>query len=152
MARQQDKSVLLYSGVRTQVIRVEEDTTASSYEDGDLVKFSDAGRIRLATNGVIAGIATEDATGSVGSASDTQDLELIDFYALYLITEASATATAQANVGEVYDLDFTAGGQFVDTAATGEVHIVGIYPGDLAVQGGRYIIRFNASDLTVIGD
>lgn len=151
MARQQDKSVLLYSGVRSQIIEVQEGSSAGSYKAGDLVKFDDSGQIVLATNGYIAGIATEDATGSAGSASDTQDLELIDFYALYLITEAAATAADQVNVGEVYDLDFTAGAQFANSATTGEIHIVGIYPGDLAVNGGRYIVRFNASDITLIG-
>ncbi len=151
MARQQDKSFLLYSGVREQVIEAQEGSSAASYEDGDVVKFDNSGQIILATNGIIAGFATEDATGSAGSASDTQDLELIDFHALYLVTAASGTAADQVNVGEVAAITFTAGAQ-VAVPGAGELHIVGIYPGDLAVNGGRYIVRFNASDVTLIGD
>lgn len=154
MARQQDLSVVLYDGVSAPTIQVQEGTTSGSYVIGDLVKMDTTGRIILATNGIIAGIACMDYTGSVGSAGDTQFMELINFNALYLITTASATATAQAHIGEVSNLTFTAGEHSVatPTGAAGEVYIVGIYPGDLAVAGGRLIVRFNASDITEIGD
>jgi len=144
MARQQDRSVLLYSGVTAQTIEVQEGTTAASYEDGDLVRFDTTGQIILAATGIIAGIATEDATASSGSASDVQAMELIDINALYLMTAGDLVATAQADCGNNVNIDFTAGAQFAETtSSTPEINIVGIYPGDLAVAGGRYIIRFN---------
>ena len=151
MARQQDKSVLLYDGVSAPTIQVIEGTATQTYEIGDLVKFEDDGRIVVATNGVIAGIAQMDATGAAGSAADTQFMELINFNALYLITAGASTAANQVNVGEVAAITFTIGAH-VATPGAGEVHIVGIYPGDVAVNGGRYIVRFNASDITLIGD
>ena len=154
MARQQDKSVLLYDGVSAPTIQVQEGSSSGSYVIGDLVKMDTAGQIIIATNGVVAGIAQMDYTGSAGAAGDVQFMELINWNALYLITTASATATDQAHIGEVSNLNFTAGAHYVatPTGAGGEVYIVGIYPGDLAVDGGRLIVRFNASDLTEIGD
>ena len=154
MARQQDLSVVLYDGVSAPTIVVQEGTTSGSYVIGDLVKFDTSGQIILASNGVVAGIACMSYTGSAGSAGDTQQMELINFNALYLITGEGSTTADQAHCGEVSNLNFTAGAHYVATpsGAAGEVYIMGIYPGDLSVAGGRYIIRFNASDLTEIGD
>ena len=151
MARQQDKSVLLYDGVSAPTIEAIEGTATQTYEIGDLVKFEDDGRIVVATNSVVAAIAQMDATGTAGSASDKQFIELINFNALYLITAGASTAAAQVNVGEVSAITYTIGAH-IATPGAGEVFIVGIYPGDVAVSGGRYIVRFNASDLTAIGD
>ena len=149
MARQQDRSVLLYSGVEAQTIEVQEGTTAASYVDGDLVRFDSSGQIILATNAVIAGIATDDATGSVGSASDVQAMELLDVNALYLITAGAAVATAQDDCGDDVNIDYAVGAHFAETtSSTPEIIIVGIYPGDLLVSGGRYIIRFNLKFFT----
>lgn len=149
MARQQTKSVLLYSGVTAQTIEVQEGTTAASYDAGDLIRFDTTGQVILATTGVIAGIATEDATGSAGSASDVQAMELLDVNALYLMTAAAAVATAQDDCGDDVNIDYTATAQFAETTSSSpEIIIVGIYPGDLAVAGGRYIVRFNMKFFT----
>jgi len=147
MARQQDDSILLYSGVESQVITVQEGTTAASYVANDLIRFESTGQVILATNAVIAGIATEAATGSTGGVSDVQDMALLDPTALYIMTAASAVAPTQAMVGDPYNLDFTAGGHWVETTSTTpEVYIVGLYPEDYTgsayTAGGRYIIRF----------
>jgi len=152
MANQQVKSVVLYDGVSAPTIVVQEGSSAASYEAGDLVKFDSAGQVILATNGLIAGIAGMDSTASAGSASDTQFMELINYNALYLICNTSTSD--QAEVGECSAIVFTAGAHTVagGTAAAGEVHIVGIYPGDLGVTNGRNIVRFSTYDATEIGD
>lgn len=152
MANQQIESVLLYDGVSAPTIEVQEGSSAGSYEIGDLVKFDTAGQIILASNGIIAGIALMDATASAGSATDTQFMELINFNALYLM--CSGSTSAQANVGETAAITFTAGAHTLAdaTVAAGEVHIYGIYPGDLNVTNGRYIVRFSTFDITLIGD
>ncbi len=152
MANQQDKSVLLYDGVSAPTIVVQEGSSAASYEIGDLVKFDSGGQIILATNGLIAGIAQMDATASAGAAGDVQFMELINYNALYLICNTSTAD--QADVGETSAIVFTAGAHTVaaGTTSAGEVHIVGIYPGDLGVSGGRNIVRFSTFDATEIGD
>jgi hypothetical protein len=144
MARQQDESVILYSGVEAQTIEVQEGSSAGSYEAGDLVYFDSSGQIIIATTGKIAGIATADATAAAGSASDTQDMELLDYNGLYLITAGAAVATAQDDVGDDVNLDFTAGAHFAETTSSSpEIAIVGLYPGDaVTTQGGRYICKF----------
>ena len=149
MARQQDNSVILYSGVTAPTIEVQEGTTAASYEAGDLVRFDDTGQIILATTVQIAGIATLAATGSAGSASDVQVMELLDPNALYTITAPTATATAQTIVGNDVNIAFTVGAHVVETTSSSpEIIIMGIYPGDLAVAGGRYIVKFIFGNLT----
>ena len=154
MARQQNLSVMSYSGVSTPTIEVQEGT--STYYIGDLVHFDNDGQIEIASAAVIAGIACMDSTGSAGSAGDTQQMELIDFNALYLIAEASATAAAQANVGDPAVITFTAGSTKAlgHTASTGDgdVYVYGIYPGDVDVSGGRYIVRFDPNTIAAIGD
>ncbi len=155
MARQQDLSVVVYDGVSAPTIVVQEGSGATYYI-GDLVKFNDSGQIIIATDSVIAGIACMDKTGSVGTAGDTQFMELIDYNALYLIAEASATAAAQINVGDPAAITFTAGSTttlgHTASTGTGELIVYGIYPGDVGVSGGRYIVRFNDNDITAIGD
>ena len=154
MARQQDLSVLLYSGVSAPTIEVQEGT--STYYIGDLVHFDDSGQIEIASSAVISGIAMIDSTGSAGSAGDTQFMELIDFNALYLIAEATSTSADQVNVGDPAAITFTAGSTRAlgHTASTGsgDVFVFGIYPGDVGVNGGRYIVRFDAATITAIGD
>ena len=131
MARQQDDSILLYSGVESQVITVQEGATAASYVANDLIRFESTGQVILATNAVIAGIATLAATGAAGGVSDVQDMALLDSTALYIMTAAAAVAPTQAEVGDAVNLDFTAGAQFVETtSSTPEVYIVGLYPED----------------------
>lgn len=145
MARQQSDSVLLYSGVSAPTIEVQEGTVSGSYEIGDLVQFDTSGQIILAVAGNIAGIACMDATASAGSSTDVQQMEIIDFNALYLMTAAAATAAAQAHVGEDGDITYTYSAQYVtqDAGSAKEVLIYGIYPGDVDTNGGRYIVRFN---------
>ena len=152
MANQQDLSVVLYDGVSAPTIVVQEGTTSGSYEIGDLVKFDSSGQIIIATNGLIAGIACMKYTGSAGSAGDTQQMELINYNALYLMCNTSTAA--QTEVGECAAIVFTAGAHTVaeGTTSAGEVQIVGIYPGDVDVSGGRNIVRFSTFDATMIGD
>jgi hypothetical protein len=148
MANQQDKSVLLYSGVSTQVIAVREGTATQTYEIGDLLKFETEGRVIIGTNSLYAGIALNNAEGSAATV-DSQDLELIDFNALYLI--CAVGSTAQTDIGAIFAITYTVGAHTVSEAA-GEVLAVGIYPGDVGVSGGRYIFRFNYGDFSAIGD
>jgi len=151
MARLQDKSVLLYDGVSAPTIEVQEGGSSGSYLIGDLVKFDASGQIILATNGIIAGIACMDYTNSAGSATDVQFMELINYNALYLMCNTSTAD--QVDVGECAAIDFTAGAQHIAEGSTsaGEVHIYGIYPGDVGVDGGRNIVRFSTFDATMIG-
>lgn len=147
MARQQDESILLYSGVTAQTIPVQEGATSGSYVPGDLIRFESTGQVILATAAKIAGIATMSFTGSAGSVGDIQPMELIDVNGLYLMTAAGGVAPTQAEVGDAVNLDFSVGAQFAETtSSTPEIFIVGIYPGDYTgaayTAGGRYIIKF----------
>lgn len=151
MARQQDFSILLYSGVTAHTIDVQEGATAASYVAGDLIRFESTGQVILATAAKIAGIATLAATGSAGSRSDTQDMELLDVNALYLMTAGAAVVPTQAEVGDAVNIDFAVGAQFAETtSSTPEIEIVGIFPGDYTgsafTAGGRYIIQFIPSN------
>ena len=75
---------------------------------------------------------------------DGNDVELIDFNALYTVTEADATATARADIGANFDVYYTAGAHYKTTASSNTIYIVGIYEGnDDTTAGGRYIFKFN---------
>lgn len=154
MARQQNLSVVLYSGVSAPTIEVQEGDSATYYI-GDLVKFDNDGQIVIADDSCIAGIACMDKTGTAGSATDVQQMEIISFSALYTIAEASATSADQVNVGDPAAITFTPGSTkalgHTASTGTGELLVYGIYPGDVGVNGGRYIVRFSDSDISLIG-
>ena len=143
MARQQSKSVLLYSGVTAQTIEQQEACGLSSntWYGGDLVHIDATGYATIATGAYILGIAVSTCTG-VDHADF--DVELIDFNALYTVTEAAATATARADIGANFDVYYTAGAHYKTTASSNTIYIVGIYEGnDDTTAGGRYIFKFN---------
>ncbi len=145
MARQQDKSVLLYSGVTAPCIKHQEagSLAALAWYDGDCVHITNDGYINISTGVFILGIAVNDCTG-VDYANT--NVELIDFNALYLITAAGGSATARASLGETQDINFAVGAHYVDTASSNQIQLVGIYEGnDDTTQGGRYIVKFNAA-------
>jgi len=143
MARQQSKSVLLYSGVTAQTIEQQEASGLSSnaWYSGDCVHISATGYATISTGAYILGIAVDTCTG-VDHADF--DVELLDFNALYTMTEVSTTATARANIGAAWDITFTAGAHTITTDSTHHIYTVGIYEGnDDTTAGGRYIFKFN---------
>lgn len=148
MARQQDESVLLYSGVSAQVIRQQEaiNLTTVSYYKGDCVHIDDTGYITLSAGKFILGMAQTRCTGVDYVDAD---VELVDFNALYLITAGANTAVARANIGETCDITYTVNAHVHAASTTNSVIcVVGIYEGnDATTDGGRYIFRFNAAEV-----
>ena len=146
MARQQSKSVLLYSGVNAQTLEQQEasNLSANAWYAGDLVHITDSGYATIATGLYILGIAVTAASGT--DYADF-DVELLDFYGLYTITAEADTATARANLGACLQITYTAGAHVVGTTTTTSViHLVGIYNGnDDVTDGGKYIVRFDAT-------
>ena len=145
MARQQDKSVLLYSGVTAPCIRQQEAASlaANAYYAGDCVHIDDTGYLIISTGVYILGLAQADCTGVDYAEAD---VELIDFNALYTITAAGGSATARANIGETQDITFTPGEHVVASTSNNQIQLVGIYLGnDDTTNGGRYIVKFNAA-------
>ena len=144
MARQQSKSILLYSGVTAQTITQQEATNISSdvWFTGDLVHIDATGKSTIATGVYILGIATATCSG-VDNADF--DVELLDYNALYTVTAPAATATARSSLGHTIDITYTAGAHVIATSETNAViHLVGIYEGnDDTTAGGRYIFKFN---------
>jgi len=143
MARQQSKSVLLYSGVTAQTITQQEtsNTSSNAWYSGDLVHISATGYATISTGVLILGIAVSTCTG-VDHADF--DVELLDFNALYTMTEVATTATARANIGALWDITYTPGAHTITTDASHHIYAVGIYEGnDDTTAGGRYIFKFN---------
>ena len=143
MARQQSESVLLYSGVTAPTITQQEvsNISANAWYKGDLVHISATGYATIATGAYILGIATSAATGT--DYADF-DVEIVDFNALYTMTEVGSTATARANIGAPWDITFTVGAHTITTDSTSHIYVVGIYEGnDDVTAGGRYIFKFN---------
>ena len=143
MARQQAKSVLLYSGVTAPTITQQEvcAISANAWYAGDLVHITDSGYATIATGLYILGIAVTAASGT--DYADF-DVELLDYNALYTITAEASTATARADLGAPMDINYTVGGHYVESASTNEIYLVGIYEGnDDTTAGGRYIFKFN---------
>ena len=133
-------------GAAPQVIEALEGTTAQTFAIGDLVKWEAAGRVVIATSGNQCAIARKAATG-------TQDaklqIELLDPITLYVARAASATTTAQLDVGAESDFTYTIGGHTLATNTTSgaDAIIVQLHPADGLKAGGRYIVRFMASGI-----
>ena len=148
MARQQDESVLLYSGVSAPVIKQQEATglSTTTYYKGDCVHIDNSGYITIATGKFILGMAVSRCTGVDYVDAD---VELIDFNALYLITAGASTAVARATIGETCDITYTPDAHVHAASTTNSVIcVVGIYEGnDATTDGGRYIFRFNAAEV-----
>ena len=143
MARQQSKSVLLYSGVTAQTIQQQEvsNISANAWRSGDLVHISATGYATISTGSLILGIAASSATGT--DYADF-DVELLDFNALYTMTEVSTTPTARANIGAPWDITYTVGAHTITTDSASVIIVVGTYLGnDDVTAGGRYIFKFN---------
>ena len=144
MARQQSKSVLLYSGVTAPTIMQQEVSaiSAAAWRTGDLVHITATGYATISTGVYILGIATVTATGT--DYADFE-VELLDYNALYTITAEASTATARSLLGQTNDITFDVGGHSVSTATSYNViHLVGIYEGnDDTTAGGKYIVQFN---------
>jgi len=144
MARQQSKSVLLYSGVTAQTIMQQEvsNISANAWRSGDLVHISATGYATISTGVYILGIATVAATGT---DYDDFEVELLDYNALYTITAEGSTATGRSSLGHEVDVVYTVGAHTVATTETNKViHVVGIYEGnDDTTAGGRFIVKFN---------
>lgn len=140
------ESVMAYSHFEPNVVEAQEASgSANDWYENDLVKFDGSGQTVIATAGIIAGIARKRATGTQATA---YELELLDPNAIYVMRAEGSTATAQANVGEAFDINYTAGGHYVDTSSTSnkEVYIVGIHKGDaVGTSGGRYLVRFSTT-------
>lgn len=142
-------SVELYSETVPQVLSYPEDTTSGSFSAGDLVFIHTNGKIRIATAGVIAGIAR---SGYTGDADTLHEVELIDPHAVYS-ARYKASATAQTLVGDCLDFTFTVGAHTLnESSATTDVYCVGLDPRDaLGTSGGRLLIRFYGTLLTATG-
>lgn len=142
------ESVMIYSGTKGQIVEVAERTAgaANDWYENDLVRGDGLGYVKIATAAKILGIAQSRATGVAYTALD---VELLNPATIYVIRGPSGSTPSQAFVHESFDLNFDKGadgGHYVDTSSTdGEVTIVGIYPGEDSVTGGRYLVRFNAS-------
>jgi hypothetical protein len=140
------ESVMAYGEYTPQVVEAQEASgSANDWYENDLVKLNGSGLTVIATAGIIGGIARKRATGT---ANTKYELELLDPNAIYVIRAEASTATALVNVGEAFDINYTAGAHYVDTTATSnkEVYIVGIHPGDaVGTSGGRYLVRFSTT-------
>ena len=145
MARQQSKSVLLYSGVTAPTITQQEvsNVTTTAWSSGDLVHITATGYVTVSTGVFILGIATVTASG-VDHADF--DVELLDLNALYTITAEADTATARTDLGRTVDITYTVGAHVVAlTENNNVIQILGIYEGnDDTTTGGKYIVRFNS--------
>jgi hypothetical protein len=121
-----------------QIIRLLEGTATQSFDNGDLVKWEAAGRVVIGTTGAFFGIARTDATGT---ANTTIEVELIDPNQIYVMT--ASDTTAQVDVGNKFDVTFTATAHTVaDSASGADGIIVSLHPEDGAKASGRYLVRF----------
>ncbi len=143
-------SVYAYKyNVPPNIIACEEGTLTA--HAGDLVKFDSSGQLAIATSGACNGICGKTHTSTSGT---TIPVELLDPANLYVIRAASGTTTAQANVGELFDITFTVDGGHTAAANTTsgvDGQIMQLHPEDGVKAGGRYIVRFliTATDFSV---
>lgn len=139
------ESVMIYSGDKGQVLQMAEGTAAVALEfyENDLVKGDGSGYLRVATAAKMVGIAQARAT----AVDYTRlEVEMLNPNAVYVIRAKSNEECLQNMVHESWGLNYAAGGHYVTrTTGSKEVLIVGIYPGDKDVAGGRYLVRFNAT-------
>jgi len=142
-------SVELYSETVPQVLTFPEHATSGSFSAGDLVKIATNGKVQIATDGVITGIARR---GYSGTENTVQEVELIDPNAIYS-ARYKASATAQSLAGDCLDFTFTVGGHTLnETSATTDVYCVGLDPRDaVGTSGGRLLVRFFGTLLTATG-
>ena len=120
------------------IIRAQEGTATQTFDAGDLVKWEAAGRFVIGTSGAFTAIARKDATGT---AATVLDFEFIDPNQIYVMT--ASDTTAQVDVGNKFDVTFTAGAHTVaDSAGGADGIIVGLHPEDGPKEGGRYLVRF----------
>lgn len=145
------ESVMRYDGLKGNIVDMEEAAgTVLEWYENDLVKGNGSGLLDLAaaaaTKGKIAGIAQARATGAINTHLE---VELIELGIVYVVRAGGGTSTTgRAYVHESFDLNYTAGGHYVDVGATTnqEVLIVGFHPGDaVGTDGGRYLVTFNAT-------
>jgi len=123
------------------VINYSEDTTAGSFQAGDLVKLHTSGKVRLATADAVAiGIAHADASGT----ADTQiPVELFNPNDIYVGTQGSTSILTDN--GDILDFTSSAGAFTVDNdsaAAATDFIQVGLY--DAAAASGRVMLRILA--------
>ena len=139
-------SVELYDGVDPQVLDFPVHTTHGSFKAGDLVKLV-SGKLKIATAGVILGIARSDYNKT--NPQGNVDVELINPNSIYSVRYKSS-ATAQTLVGDLVDFTFTAGAHYVDeSGASTDAYVVGLDPRDaVGTTAGRLLIRFKSSLLT----
>ena len=132
-------SVERYDNSRSPIIiRAQEGTATQTFDAGDLVKWEAAGRFIIGTSGAFTAIARKDATGT---AATVLEFELIDPNQIYVMT--ASDTTAQVDVGNKFDVTFTAGAHTVaDSASGADGIIVGLHPEDGPKEDGRYLVRF----------
>ena len=131
-------SVTYYSGPRGDMINVTEGTTHGSFKAGDLVIYDADGRIVIATSGLVAGIATKDATGTAGTAHLIEEITPDTKY----VATYKASAITQALVGDLLDFTYTAGAHTLDeTGATTDVYCVALKDAATTVSG-QLIVKF----------
>ena len=132
-------SVERYDNSRSPIILpAQEGTATQTFEDGDLVKWEAAGRFVIGTAAAFTAIARKDATGT---AATVLEFELIDPNQIYVMT--ASDTTAQVDVGNKFDITFTAGAHTVaDSGSGADGIIVGLHPEDGPKEDGRYLVRF----------
>jgi len=124
------------------VIKGVEAAGSQSFKEGDLIQFNADGKVAIAAEDVIDGIARANASGTTDASID---IELIDPAATYV--GYYSTTTAQNIVGNIADFTVvTAGGMRLTTGGTTDAYIVALDPRDaVGTDGGRVIFRFLGS-------
>ena len=134
-------SVIAYTGLEPQIVKIETDAAENAFYKGDLVTTS-SGKLVIATTGAILGISRKTATGT---ADTKTPVELINLNEIYVMKYS--TVTAESIVGTGGTITFGVGAHTVTTSGT-DVYIVGLHPDDAeGDNGGRVLVRFDNSIL-----
>ena len=132
-------SFAYYSGNTPEALPCLE-ASGQSFKRGDAIKFV-SGLATISTDGVVHGIAGQDASGTVNTVLVYYPPSYDNVYVAY-----NSTTTAQTDVGSYFQIrDFTAGAMTVTASSAGNLDFicVALDPRDaVGTSGGRVLLRF----------